>query len=212
MKCCQCQGIEATFSGGRVAKELKNYRKKGPPKTTRFLLQALKQMGVKNTSLLDIGGGIGAIQHDLLKAGSNKATHIDASSAYLKLSKEEATAQGHHNKVTYQHGNFVDLAPNIPAADIVTLDRVICCYHDMPALVKLSSARAKKLYGVIYPKDTWWIKLGITLINFLLWATRDPFRIFAHPTQAVEDIIKANGLTRYFYKKTIFWQVAVYKR
>ena len=86
MKCCQCQGIEATFAGRRVTKELKKYRKKGPAKTTRFLLQALKQVGVKNTTLLDIGGGIGAIQHDLLKSGSCQAIHVDASSAYLKLS------------------------------------------------------------------------------------------------------------------------------
>jgi magnesium-protoporphyrin O-methyltransferase len=114
--------------------------------------------------------------------------------------------------MTYHYGNFVDLAANIQPADIVTLERVICCYHDMPTLVELSAARAVKLYGLVYPRNTWWIKLGSSLGNFLFWLRRTPFRMFIHSTEAVEAIIQANGLKRCFYQTNWLWQVVVYTR
>src|SRR5947199_213845 len=83
--------------------------------------------------------------------GASGATDVDASAAYLAAAREEAARQGHAERVAYHHGNFVDLAATLPPADIVTLDRVICCYHDMPALVERSSAKAARLYGLVYP-------------------------------------------------------------
>ena len=160
MKCRQCQGIERWFNKKLAAKELRQYRKKGPARTTRMLIEALKAEGIEGMTLLDIGGGIGTIQHELLGAGVSSAINLEGSTAYLETAKEEAERRGHAHRVRYHHGDFVGLASDIQGADIVTLDRVICCYPDFPALVGLSSARAGKLYGVVYPHDTWWAKIG----------------------------------------------------
>ncbi|MCL4302954.1 MAG: class I SAM-dependent methyltransferase [Anaerolineae bacterium] len=212
MNCCQCQAIETRFNQKVAAEKLKQYRQKGPEKTTRLLLDALKAEGVAGLTLLDIGGGIGAIQHELLKTGLSSAIGVEASSAYLSASAEEAGRQGHADRIHHYQGNFTDLAATLPATDIVTLDRVICCYHDMPALVELSAARANKLYGLVYPRDTWWTKLGFTLENRLFWLQQNPFRLFVHPTAAVEAIVGAHGLQRRFYQTTGVWQVVVYGR
>jgi magnesium-protoporphyrin O-methyltransferase len=212
MNCCQCEGIECLFNQQEAAKKLKQYRRKGPDKTTRLLINTLRAYGVEGMALLDIGGGIGAIQHELLKAGLSRAISVEASSAYLDVAKAETERQGNAARVTYHSGNFVDLAATLPAADIVTLDRVICCYPDMPQLVGLSVARAVKLYGLVYPRDTWWVKLGISMMNFFFRLRRTPFRVFVHPTEAVEAIIQAEGLKRSFYRTTGVWQVVVYAR
>jgi magnesium-protoporphyrin O-methyltransferase len=177
-----------------------------------MLTNALKHEGVGGMTLLDIGGGIGAIQHELLKAGAKAATNAEASTAYIEAAKEEAERQGQANRVAYHCGDFVDLAPGIGPADIVTLDRVICCYHDMQELVGQSSARAQRFYGLVYPRDTWWMKIGITLLNLVLWARRSPFRTFLHTTQAVDTVVRGNGLEQRFYEKTLVWQVVVYAR
>jgi hypothetical protein len=66
MNCCQCQGLETLFNEQYVTKELSRYRNKGPEKTTRLLIDALKAEGVQGMALLDIGGGVGVIQHELL--------------------------------------------------------------------------------------------------------------------------------------------------
>lgn len=212
MNCCQCQAIESRFNQKVAAEKLNQYRQKGPEKTTRLLLEALKMEGVAGLTLLDIGGGIGVIQHELLKAGLSSATGVEASSAYLSASADEAGRQGHTDRLSHYHGNFTDLATTLRTGDIVTLDRVICCYDDMPALVELSAARANKLYGLVYPRDTWWAKLGFALENLLFWLQRNPFRLYVHPTAAVEVIVRAHGLQRRFYQTAGVWQVVVYGR
>lgn len=215
MNCCQCEAIEREFNRKAVAKELKEYRKKGlewVDKTTRILIDALQAQGIKGMTLLDIGGGIGVIQHELLKAGVSRATHIDASSAYVEAAKEEAERLGLADRISHRHGNFVDLAPSIETADIVTLDKVVCCYHDMQNLIRLSSTKAHKLYGLVYPRDNWWIKIAQSIFNFTNWLRRSPFRGFVHPTKAVDGLVRENGMERRFHTKTALWQMVVYSR
>ncbi len=212
MNCCQCQGIEEVFSQSYVTRELSRYRLKGPIKTTRMLLEAIKKVGVDGLTLLDIGGGVGAVQHELLEAGVKDAIDVDASSAYIQAARDEAQRRGLAERVSYHYGNFVNLAADIDPADIVTLDRVICCYDDMEKLVKLSAGRARKLYGVVYPRDTWWIKIGLAVGNLISRLQRSPYRAFAHPTEAVEALVNSLGLKRSSYRRTLVWQVVVYTR
>lgn len=212
MNCCQCQGIEELFSEEYVAKELKRYRRRGPDKTTRMLIEALKEEDVQGLTLLDIGGGLGAIQHEMLYAGVQHATDIDASNAYISASKAETTRRGFAERVNYRHGNFVDLAENVPPADIVTLNRVICCYPDMQKLVGLSVARAGKYYGLVFPREDWWMKMWLAVQTIYLRLIRSRFRTFLHPTKAVEELVRAQGFKRRFYQRTFVWQVVVYAR
>jgi len=109
----------------RAASELRRYREKGPIPSTRALIEALVAEGVEGATLLDIGGGIGAIQHELLDAGVTHATSVDASAPYLSAARSECKRRGHDGRVTYLHGDFVELAESVPPADIVTLDRVV---------------------------------------------------------------------------------------
>jgi hypothetical protein len=212
MNCCQYQGIEELFNPQYVTRELSRYRTKGPPRTTRILTEAIEQAGVGGLTLLDIGGGVGAVQHALIGAGVQEVTSVEASTAYLSAARMEAQRRGLADLVRYHHGNFVDLAADIAPADVVTLDRVICCYHDMEKLVGLSSARARKLYALVYPRDSWWVKIGLALENFFFRLRRSSFRTFSHPTKAVEAILEKNGLKRHFFRQTLAWQVVVYTR
>lgn len=212
MNCCQCQGIEEVFSQPFVTKELSRYRDKGPIKTTRMLIDAIKAEGVDGLTLLDIGGGVGAVEHELLDAGVNCATDVDASQAYINAARDEAQRKGYVEKVSYHYGNFVELAEDIGPADIVTLDRVICCFDDMERLVGLSAERARKLYGLVYPRDTWLMKIGIAIMNFFLLLRRSPYRSYLYQTKAVEAILRNNGFKRRSFSQTMAWQVAVYAR
>jgi len=213
MESCQCQGIEIKFDRKYVHKKLKKYREEGPKKTTIQLMDALRSEGVQGMSLLDIGGGVGDIQHGLLKSGAHHAIDAEGSTAYSEACKEEAERQGHADKIKHMPGNFVDLAENIPEADIVTLDRVICCYDDMPTLVNLSVQKAKKLYAVVYPRDLWWVKLVNEIYyNFRNWLTGNPMRNYVYSTKSVEAEILKNGLKRTFHRNMGGWQVAVFSR
>ena len=212
MKRCQCEGIEELFDQKFVSNELQRYRKKGPIKTTRMLIDALKKEGVGELTLLDIGGGVGLIQRELLAAGAQKATSVDASTAYVAAAKAEAEKNGYADRVSYIQGDFVDLDEEIDNADIVTLDRVICCYDDMQNLVSLSAGHARRLYGVVYPRDVWWVKVLLAVENLGEQFRRSNFRAFVHSSDDVEALVVGNGLKRHSYQRTLTWQVVVYGR
>jgi len=213
MECCQCQGIEAKFDQAYVSEQLENYREDGPKNTALQLIEALLAEDIQGLSLLDIGGGVGGLQHALLKSGATHAINVEAASAHLEACKEDAERQGHANKISHMRGNFVDIAEEVPSADIVTLDRVICCYHDMPNLVGLSAQKATRYYGVVYPRDIWFLKLIVQVYyNFRHWINRNSMRVFIHPTKSVEALLRVNGFVRHFHRNMGVWQVVVFKR
>ena len=212
MSCCHCQGIENMFDKKSAKRTLKRYLKKGPSKTTEMLLKAIHKTEVKGLDFLDIGGGIGAIQYDLIKAGASSGTSIEASPAYIDLVKDEIHKNNLAEIIDFKHGDFTAIASDVDSADIVTLDKVICCYDDMSELVRLSSKLSRKIYAIIYPRDVWWTKLALLFINFYPIIMGSPFRVFIHPTKKVEEIIFRNGLKRDYYDTTLFWQVAIFTK
>jgi magnesium-protoporphyrin O-methyltransferase len=212
MKCCQCQGIETIFDKSSAEKELKKYKKNGPSKSTALIINTLEKMGVKGLTLLDIGGGIGLIQKELINSGVKSSITVEASKAYIEISKSLTQQRDISDQVSYIHGDFVELAASIPVTDIVTLDRVICCYHDMKHLVQLSAEKTKKYYGLVYPRDNRLMKILFPLFNLYPIIKRNPFRVFIHSTNAVDKIIRKNGFKNLFHKKTVSWQVFVYER
>ena len=212
MSQCQCQGIESVFDQRLAATQLERVRRRGALKSTRFLIEALRARGVQDRTLLDIGGGVGIVHHELLASGAKEATDVDASSAYVHTAKSEAERRGLAGRVRYDHGNFLDLARGVPPADIVTLDRVICCFDDMQGLVAASAEKARILYGLVYPRDVWWTRLGIRLMNLSRRIRGDTFHVFSHGTEAVEAVLHAKGLVRTYHREAGLWQVAVFSR
>lgn len=163
-------------------------------------------------TLLDIGGGIGVIQHELSAAGVTQVTSVDASRAYLKIAREEAEKRGYTAQARYLYGDFVALAGEIAPADIVTLDRVVCCYPDMTALMHNAAAKARRFLGLVYPRDSWWTRSGVSLLNLFPRLRGDAFRSFVHPTAAVEGVAAANGLRKTVHHVGAVWQVVVFAR
>lgn len=209
---CQCESYDSIFGDQHAERDLKRYRRKGPDKTTRMLLEALKAQGVDGASLLDVGAGIGVVHHELLAAGAASAVHVDATTSNIRAAREEATRQGHMDRVTFVQGDFVTLAAAVPEADVVTLDRVICCYPDMEQLVAASASRARRLYGVVFPREFWFNKSVIALENWFRRLTANAFRSYIHPVRAIDAAIQRQGLELRSVRDTVLWRVAVYSR
>ena len=96
-------------------------------------------------------------------------------------------------------------------ADIVTLDRVICCYLDLDALAWKAAQRACIRLGLVYPRDHWWMRLGAAVIN----TVGRPFgyaRFFIHRTAGLELILRSAGLEPEWSGGTQLWRVATYRR
>lgn len=213
MSCCgHCQDAEKLFTRRAARRDLRRYRRRGPLSTTRALLRALRTEALEGAVLLDVGGGVGALQHELLANGVSRAVHVDASEAYLRASQSEAERRGHRERVEYHHGDFVEMAGDLPAADLVTLDRVVCCYPDMPALVAASTARARRLYGLSYPRARRLTRFGLALGNLWFRVRGSRFRTYLHPPEAIGAEIERHGFRRVARARTVLWEVALYRR
>ena len=109
-------------------------------------------------------------------------------------------------------GDIVELAPDLPAADVVSLDRVICCYPNMPALVDASAGRARRLYGFVAPRERWLTRVGLWFANLFFRLQRNPFRVFVHSLDAVDGRLRTQGLFPRLARRTFLWEVRVYER
>ena len=155
-------------------------------------------------TMLDIGGGIGAIQHELLDAGVTRATCVDASAPFLDAARQEGASRGHDGRVTYMHGDFVDLADTIPPADVVTLDRVLNVYPDWERLAGLAAAHAQRLLGLVYPRNTPMTRLVVSAMNLKLRMQSKAVRASLPPAHKdeIDRIARENGLAPQVLRKT----------
>jgi SAM-dependent methyltransferase len=216
MPCTHCDGIEQQFGEPTARRQLARLRRRGPDRSTRLLIDAVRaalaQRGARDVRLLDIGAGVGAIHHELLDGAVTRAVHVEASPAQIAVAREEAERRGHAAQVEFVRGDFVAIADTLPSADVVTLDRVICCYHDMNRLVSRSAEKAAHFYGAVYPRAIGLVRLGIASINLLRRLARSAFRVYRHDPGAIDAVLRAAGLERRSMQRTLVWEVVLYER
>jgi magnesium-protoporphyrin O-methyltransferase len=215
MACSCCGfGVEADqhFNSRKVAKELARYRRKGPGITTRNLRDGLVSAGLAQGTLLDVGGGFGALSLALLEAGMSRATIVDASSAYLAAASEEAAHVAQTASTEFVQGDFLDVAPDLASATVVTLDRVVCCYPSYQPLLEQSVRRAERGFAMSYPRDRWFVRLGIRWENAMRRRKRNPFRTFVHSPAAMQRIVQAAGFHLVSRVETMTWSADVFMK
>ncbi|MEO8229846.1 MAG: methyltransferase domain-containing protein [Chloroflexota bacterium] len=212
MDACGCDGLASMFDQRTAEHDRDRYHRHGPDRTTRMLLEMIPSTRVGGSSLLDIGGGIGIIDKELLQAGAGHAVLVEASPAYLAVARQEARETNQLNRIEFVDGDFVRRAAEIEAADIVTLDRVVCCYPDAEALVSLSAARAHWLYGLVLPRDRWLVRAGLGVLNLGFRLRRKAYRAHAHSNARIDQLVAAAGLRPRSEAGTFFWRVVVYER
>ena len=207
---CAC-GCPHTFGTRDAKADLERYRTKGPDPTTRALIDAIVERGIDGDRLLDIGAGIGAIQLELLGAGIARAELVDASPAYVRLARGEAARRGFGDRTAGRVGDFVAIAADVAPADVVTLDRVVCCYPDPIALVTRAAEHARSVVGLVYPRTSAWLRAAARVVNAIIPQFRR-YPIYIHPDAAVDGPLRAAGFERHEVRRTLVWQVVLYVR
>ncbi len=217
MHCCShCQDAGRLFGTRTARRELRRYRRKDPTHSTRLLLDLLPREDVACASLLDVGGGVGVVQHELMGWGLASVAHVDASPAYLAAAAEEAQRRGAGGETgpiaVRLPGDFVDMAPNLSRADLVILDRVICCYPHADRLLDAALSRTGRLLGLVYPRKRWASAVALAVGNLWMRLTGSAFRVHLHPPDQVRTRILAGGFRVDGSARTFLWHVETYRR
>lgn len=210
-RCCD-PDFDRIFDEREAQSDLRGWQRNGLPRSTAELIDALRAEGVGGAELIDIGAGVGMVHLELLAAGAASAIDVDASSAYLAAARAEAERRGVSDRVRYRHGNVVDLAPELPPADVVTLDRVICCYPDVSALLAAALLPGPRLLGLVHPADSWWVRASATLLNALSGLLRRHDDFYIHRQTEIDGLLHSAGFRQLHKGGSRAWRVAVYGR
>ena len=210
--CCTPKGYRWIFTEGQARSEARRYRKNGLDETSRRIFDLLKTQGVEGRTVLEVGGGIGAIQIELLKAGATRAISVELTPTYEAEANALLRETGLADRIEREIMDFASAGAGVEGADIVIMNRVICCYPDMPRLAGAASDHAREVLVLSFPKRSWWMRAAALLFNAVLRVTRREFQIFLHPPQQILATIESHGLHTVFVKTGFFWTVAALRR
>jgi magnesium-protoporphyrin O-methyltransferase len=207
-----CCALESKFDASVADADLRRYHRRGPQPTSRRMIALLRARIGATGTLLDIGGGVGVLEHEMVPSTFSSATLVEASPAYLEAARKEAERRGTAERLRFLHGDFAAMAQSLHAADAVAMDRVVCCYPDHRALMSGAIAKARSHIALSYPRDSWPVKVVIATQNLIRRLTGNPFRTYAHPVTELARLLGEGGFTRVGSHRGVVWIVEVYAR
>jgi hypothetical protein len=193
-------------------RSLERYRKKGLDGLEQQMVASAVGSGVAGARVVEIGGGIGCIQAELLEAGAEQGEVVELVPAYEPFASELAREKGLEGRTAFRVVDILERPDAVAPADIVVLNRVVCCSPDGVALTAAAGRLARRALVLSFPRDVLWIRVAVWMLNGGLWLTRNPFRVFVHRPAALLAAAEAEGVHIDGGDRGAFWQWAALRR
>ncbi len=191
---------------------VRRYRRRGLEAVQRRLLEGLTAADVAGASVLEIGCGTGELQRHVLAAGAGRAVGIDVAGGMIDEARAAAARAGLEQRATFLVGDAVERAAELPPAELVVLDKVLCCYPEIDSLLEVSLERAQRLYAVVVPRPHWLVaavwRIAIAVFKLL----RSTFHPFYHDWNRTAAAISGAGFRRIFAAHTLAWEAWIFRR
>jgi len=210
--CCDPVPYRRFFNRKEAARNVKAYRQKGLDSMASSMVDFLKSRNLEGADLLEVGGGIGAIQIELLKAGLDKSVNVELSSGYDDAAHMLAEEEGVEERITRHTGDFVERQDQIESADVVVMNRVICCYPWMERMMGAAVGKANRYLALVFPREKWWVKFGRMIANASFALRKCEFRSFVHSPDAIESVATDAGFVVAYADNSLLWQALVLER
>jgi magnesium-protoporphyrin O-methyltransferase len=210
--CCSPSAYRRIFSEDRAQANARRYRRRGLDAVSRSIVELLRGRGADGRTVLEVGGGIGAIEIELLRAGAAGAVSVELTPTYEGVAASLLRETGFAGRVERRVMDFAERDEEVAPADFVVLNRVICCYPDMPRLAGAAARHTGAVLVMSFPRRTWWTRLLIGIANVAFRVTRQGFRVFVHEPDRVRATAEREGLRPWHDHRGVFWQVVAFER
>ncbi|HEX5532556.1 MAG TPA: class I SAM-dependent methyltransferase [Actinomycetales bacterium] len=211
--CCDPYGFDQTFTSRFARRSARSYRRRGLTGAGARIVRFVEEHGVAGATVLEIGGGVGELQIELLKRGAARATNLELSRAYEDEATALIEANGFEGRVERR---FVDIAAGpgavegadlVEPADVVILHRVVCCYPDYDRLLSAAAQHARRMVVFSFPPDHVVGRAVIAVENAVFSLSNNPYRAFAHPSSEMEAVLERHGLPTVYRHRGALWRV-----
>ena len=211
-QCCDPRGCDEFFGSGFARRMARRYRKRGLDRTSRRMVAFLEAHGVEGGTVMEVGGGIGDIQIELLKRGAARAINLELVPAYDGEARRLLAEAGLEGRAERRIHDIAMDPEGVDAADIVVLHRVVCCYPDYERLLGAAADRTRRLLVFSHPPRNLVSRALFAAQNGFFRLRGSEFRTFAHPPAAMLDVLTARGLRPEFSHRGLVWRVAGLER
>jgi 2-polyprenyl-3-methyl-5-hydroxy-6-metoxy-1,4-benzoquinol methylase len=206
VSCCDPRGCDRFF-GSRFARRMAGrYRKRGLDPTARPMVAFLEEQGIEGATVLEIGGGVGEIQLELLRRGAERAVNLELSPAYDADAARLAAEAGVQDRVERRLHDIAVDPDAIAPADVVVLHRVVCCYPDYERLLGAAAAHARRALVFSHPRRNLISRAVVGAENLGFRLMRREFRVFVHPPEAMLAVLDEHGLEAVFAHQGFAWE------
>lgn len=210
--CCPSHDYRRLFNRRFARRLTSRYRRRGLDPTARRMVEFLRALGIEGASVLEIGGGVGEIEIELLKAGAARAQNLELSPAYEHEARTLASQAGVQGRLDWRLHDLAQDPGAVQPADLVVLHRVVCCYPDYQRLLGAAADHARRALVFSYPPRNALSRACFGAFNLVMRLTRSSFRGFAHPPGAMLAVLEDHGLRRTYQHRSRIWQVAGLER
>ncbi|HZN21397.1 MAG TPA: class I SAM-dependent methyltransferase [Gaiellaceae bacterium] len=198
----------------RIARRaLERYRRRGPDELELGMMQAALDTGIDGARVLEIGGGLGTIGSELLAAGAAESEVVELVAAWEPYALELARERGLEGQTRFRVVDILDRPGEVEPADLVVLNRVVCCTPDGVALTAEAASHARRALVLSFPRDVFWVRAAMRGLNAGMWLLRRSYRAFVHPPAALLAAAEAKGLRPAADgRRGVVWQYAALTR
>ena len=212
MGCCSPGAYGRVFSERWARLDARRYRLQGLDPTARRIVRHLADRGLAGCTVLEVGGGIGALGIELLEAGAGRVVNVELSTGYERTARRLLEERRLLGRVERLLGDIATVPDLVPDADVVVLHRVVCCYPDVDALVGAAAERAGRDLVLSFPRDSWWSRLGFRALDGVLGIFSGGFRTFVRPAEVVLRSARERGFLTQLDESATVWRLAALTR
>jgi 2-polyprenyl-3-methyl-5-hydroxy-6-metoxy-1,4-benzoquinol methylase len=212
MNCCD-RGRYGKLFNERFARRIaRRYRKRGLDGPSERMADFLRARGLEGATVLEIGGGVGQVQLELLKAGAARSVNLELSEEYEAEARRLAEENGMGDRIDRRFHDIATEPEAVEPADVVVLNRVVCCYPDYELLLGAAADHARRLLVFSYPPRNALSRAIVSFTNALQALRGSDFRAFTHPPAAMLSVLDRRGLRRTYEHHGLVWQIAGLER
>lgn len=206
--CCgRDDGYQDTF-GARFSHRLaRRHRKRGLDQTSTHMVAFITGQGVAGASVLEIGGGVGGIQVELLRRGAARTTNLELVDAYEADARALAAEAGVADRIERRQLDIATQPDLVEPHDVVVLHRVVCCYPDYDALLNAAAEHAIRILVFSYPPPTVFNRAGFGAENLWRRLRHNAFRTYLHDPDALLAAAKRHGLHASYDHRSRDWNI-----
>lgn len=206
-ECCDRDDYQSVFSSRFARRQSRRYNRRGLTPAAQGIVDFAAAQGITDATVLEIGGGVGQLHVELLRRGASQVTNLEISENYEAEAARLLEQTGFTDQVSRRFIDIAQAPDDVEPADVVVLHRVVCCYPDYARLLKVAAGHARKTLVYSHPAANLLNRVEFGAENLYRWATRNDFRAFIHPPEAMVRAAESGGMGVAYRSHARDWDV-----